>query len=71
MLKSLRTEHVSSDDVVRALTFCCSFIPATTGMLQTVTCMWLRRASRRNASRQGERGDEEAELYADTAKTMY
>lgn len=36
VLKCCRTEHVSSDDVVRALTFRCSFIPATTGTLQTV-----------------------------------
>ena len=36
MLKRRRTEGVSTDDVVRDLTFCRSSIPATTGTLRTV-----------------------------------
>ncbi len=36
VLKCCRTDRASADDVVTALTFCCSFIPATTGTLRTV-----------------------------------
>lgn len=36
VLTRCRTEGVSTDDVVRALTFCRSSIPATTGTLRTV-----------------------------------